>query len=181
MNVNEVIANVALELLEHQKGEYDYVHPNNHVSFSQSTNDTYLTAFRLALYRRIEGYIKSLKALEQAFARKGKEFVNVLKMGRTQLQDAVSMTLGAEFHGFSTTIKEDMQRLKEAKTLICEINMSATAIGMPTNVSEGYPQLAPRDTTGIPVVPAEDLIQAASGTGAYVQVSGILKRTAGDI
>ena len=181
MNVNEVIANIALELLGHQKGEYDYVHPNNHVNFSQSTNDAYPTAFRLALYKKIEGYIQSLEALEQAFDRKGREFVNVLKMGRTQLQDAVPMTLGAEFHGFSTTIKEDIQRLDEAKRLICEINMGATAIGTSINAPEGYPQLVTkhlRAITGIPVVLAEDLIEATCDTGAYVQVSGILKRTA---
>ena len=181
MNVNEVIANIALELLGHQKGEYDFVHPNNHVNFSQSTNDAYPTAFRLALYRKIEAYIKSLEALEQSFARKGKEFVQVLKMGRTQLQDAVPMTLGAEFHGFSTTIKEDILRLKEALPLICEINMGATAIGTSINAPEGYPQLVTqhlKDITGIPVVLAEDLIEATCDTGAYVQVSGILKRTA---
>lgn len=181
MNVNEVIANLALELLGHQKGEYDYIHPNNHVNFSQSTNDAYPTAFRLALYNKIEGYIKSLEALEQSFDRKGKEFQNVLKMGRTQLQDAVPMTLGAEFHGFSTTIKEDIQRLREAKVLICEINMGATAIGTSINAPEGYPALVTqylREITGIPVVLAEDLIEATCDTGAYVQVSGILKRTA---
>jgi len=181
MNVNEVIANIALEQLGHQKGEYDFVHPNNHVNFSQSTNDAYPTAFRLALYKKIESFVKSLQALEQAFARKGEEFVNVLKMGRTQLQDAVPMTLGAEFHGFSTTIKEDILRLNEAKMLICEINMGATAIGTSINAPEGYPQLVTqhlREITGIPVVLAEDLIEATCDTGAYVQVSGVLKRSA---
>ncbi|WP_276497585.1 aspartate ammonia-lyase [Pontibacter litorisediminis] len=181
MNVNEVVANLALEALGHKKGEYQYVHPNNHVNFSQSTNDAYPTAFRLALYRKIESFIESLEALQEAFAHKGEEFKNVLKMGRTQLQDAVPMTLGAEFHGFSTTIKEDIQRLNEAKMLISEINMGATAIGTSINAPEGYPQRVTehlRDLTGIPVVLAEDLIEATCDTGAYVQVSGVLKRSA---
>ncbi|WP_347159492.1 aspartate ammonia-lyase [Pontibacter chitinilyticus] len=181
MNVNEVIANIGLELMGHQKGEYQYLHPNNHVNFSQSTNDAYPTAFRLALYHKIESFAASLEALQQAFARKGAEFKDVLKMGRTQLQDAVPMTLGAEFHGFSTTIKEDIQRLNEAKMLICEINMGATAIGTSINAPEGYPDLVTaylRELTGIPVVLAEDLIEATCDTGAYVQVSGVLKRCA---
>ena len=181
MNVNEVIANVALELLGHKKGEYQYVHPNNHVNCSQSTNDAYPTAFRLALYSKIEQYMKSLSALEQSFANKGVEFKDVLKMGRTQLQDAVPMTLGAEFHGFSTTIKEDIQRLNEAKMLICEINMGATAIGTSINAPENYPEIVTkhlRELTGIPLVLAEDLIEATCDTGAYVQISGVLKRSA---
>uniref|UniRef100_UPI00389B2227 aspartate ammonia-lyase n=1 Tax=Pontibacter kalidii TaxID=2592049 RepID=UPI00389B2227 len=181
MNVNEVVANLALEILGHKKGEYQYVHPNNHVNFSQSTNDAYPTAFRLALYRKIESFIESLQALQESFARKGEEFKTVLKMGRTQLQDAVPMTLGAEFHGFSTTIKEDIQRLNEAKMLICEINMGATAIGTSINAPKGYPQLVTdhiRDLTGIPVVLAEDLIEATCDTGAYVQISGVMKRSA---
>lgn len=181
MNANEVIANIALEILGHKKGDYQYVHPNNHVNFSQSTNDAYPTAFRLALYRKIENFIESLEALQAAFAQKGEEFRNVLKMGRTQLQDAVPMTLGAEFKGFSTTIKEDIQRLNEAKALICEINMGATAIGTSINAPEGYPQIVTdhlRAITGIPVVLAEDLIEATCDTGAYVQVSGVLKRSA---
>ncbi|PTX15365.1 aspartate ammonia-lyase [Pontibacter mucosus] len=181
MNANEVIANIALEILGHPKGDYQYVHPNNHVNFSQSTNDAYPTAFRLALYHKIENFIESLEALQAAFAQKGEEFKNVLKMGRTQLQDAVPMTLGAEFKGFSTTIKEDIQRLNEAKMLICEINMGATAIGTSINAPEGYPQIVTehlRAITGIPVVLAEDLIEATCDTGAYVQVSGVLKRSA---
>jgi len=181
MNVNEVIANLGLEIMGHQKGEYEFLHPNNHVNFSQSTNDAYPTAFRLALYRRIENFVSSLEALQQSFGRKGEEFKTVLKMGRTQLQDAVPMTLGDEFHGFATTIKEDIQRLNEAKMLICEINMGATAIGTSINAPEGYPLRVTeylRELTGIPVVLAEDLIEATCDTGAYVQVSGVLKRCA---
>ncbi|WP_460880339.1 aspartate ammonia-lyase [Pontibacter rugosus] len=179
--MNEVIANIALEILGHKKGEYDFVHPNNHVNFSQSTNDAYPTAFRLALYRKIESFVAALEALQQSFADKGEEFKRVLKMGRTQLQDAVPMTLGAEFHGFSTTIKEDIQRLNEAKLLISEINMGATAIGTSINAPEGYPPIVTehlRNLTGIPVVLAEDLIEATCDTGAYVQLSGVMKRSA---
>ncbi|NDK56766.1 aspartate ammonia-lyase [Pontibacter fetidus] len=181
MNVNEVIANIGLEYLGHQKGEYDYLHPNNHVNFSQSTNDAYPTAFRIALYIKIGHFIEALTKLQQALAVKGEEFQNVLKMGRTQLQDAVPMTLGAEFHGFSTTIKEDIQRLQEARLLICEINMGATAIGTSINAPEDYPEIVTKQLaaiTGIPLVLAEDLIEATCDTGAYVQVSGVLKRCA---
>ncbi|WP_299825939.1 aspartate ammonia-lyase [uncultured Pontibacter sp.] len=181
MNVNEVIANLALEIVGRPKGDYKYISPNDHVNFSQSTNDAYPTAFRLALYNKINNFISSLEALQQSFANKGEEFKEVLKMGRTQLQDAVPMTLGAEFHGFSTTIKEDIQRLNEAKMLICEINMGATAIGTSINAPEGYPQIVTehiREITGIPVVLAEDLIEATCDTGAYVQISGVLKRSA---
>lgn len=181
MNINEVIANIGLELLGHNKGEYQYLHPNNHVNFSQSTNDAYPTAFRIALYIKIGQFIESLSALEQGFANKGQEFKEVLKMGRTQLQDAVPMTLGAEFKGFSTTIKEDIQRLQEARSLICEINMGATAIGTSINAPQGYPEIVTRhlrELTNIPLVLAEDLIEATCDTGAYVQISGVLKRSA---
>ncbi len=181
MNVNEVIANVGLEHMGHAKGMYNILHPNNHVNCSQSTNDAYPTAFRLALYWKIQAFIESLEALQQSFAQKAAEFKEVLKMGRTQLQDAVPMTLGAEFHGFSTTIKEDIQRLKEVKMLICEINMGATAIGTSINAPQGYPQLVTdilAEITEVPVVLAEDLIEATCDTGAYVQVSGVMKRCA---
>lgn len=181
MNANEVIANIALEYLGHPKGTYDIVHPNNHVNCSQSTNDAYPTAFRLALYRKIEVYIEVLGQLKNAFAAKGNEFSNVLKMGRTQLQDAVPMTLGEEFKGWATTIGEDIQRLKEAQQLVCEVNMGATAIGTRINAPEGYPEKCVAylsQISGIPCTLAEDLIEATSDTGAYVQISGTLKRSA---
>ena len=181
MNVNEVIANIGLEYMGHPKGTYHILHPNNHVNCSQSTNDAYPTAFRLALYWKIQGFIESLEALQQSFGRKAEEFKEVLKMGRTQLQDAVPMTLGAEFHGFATTIREDMQRLQEVRMLICEINMGATAIGTSINAPQGYPQLVTeilKEISGVPVVLAEDLIEATCDTGAYVQISGVMKRCA---
>ncbi len=180
MNANEVIANIGLEHMGHKKGEYQYLHPNNHVNCSQSTNDAYPTAFRIALYKKIDEYVSSIESLQQAFAAKGEEFADVLKMGRTQLQDAVPMTLGQEFHGFATTIGEDVKRLQEAQKLITECNMGATAIGTRINAPEGYPELCTQylaEISGLPITLAEDLIEATSDTGAYVQVSGTLKRS----
>jgi aspartate ammonia-lyase len=181
MNANEVIANIGLEYLGHKKGEYTFLHPNNHVNCSQSTNDAYPTAFRLALYRKIDLYIEVLDALQKSFDRKAVEFTRVLKMGRTQLQDAVPMTLGEEFHGWATTIREDLQRMKEAQQLIREVNMGATAIGTRINAPDGYPELCVKylaGISGINCMLAEDLIEATSDTGAYVQISGTLKRSA---
>ncbi|UUC47331.1 aspartate ammonia-lyase [Flavobacterium cerinum] len=181
MNANEVIANIALEYLGHEKGDYKYVHPNNHVNCSQSTNDAYPTAVRLALYYKLETFCKILTRLGEAFAAKGEEFEDVLKMGRTQLQDAVPMTLGQEFQGFATTIAEDVQRLHEAQKLLLEVNMGATAIGTKVNAPEGYPELCVRylaEETGLPLQLSPDLIEATSDTGSFVLVMGTLKRTA---
>ena len=181
MNANEVIANIGLEFMGFKKGDYDHLHPNNHVNCSQSTNDAYPTAFRIALYNKMSVYIKALQHLSDAFSRKAKEFDHVLKMGRTQLQDAVPMTLGAEFHGWATTINEDIQRIKEVQQFLREVNMGATAIGTRINAPEGYPELCVKylaDVSGIDVTLAEDLIEATSDTGAYVQISGTLKRSA---
>ncbi len=181
MNANEVIANIGLEYLGYQKGDYDHLHPNNHVNCSQSTNDAYPTAFRIALYYKIEEYLIVLDQLQIAFKKKSIEFDQILKMGRTQLQDAVPMTLGAEFNSFATTIREDIQRLKEAQSLICEVNMGATAIGTRINAPDAYPDICVKylaEISGVPCVLAEDLIEATSDTGAYVQISGTLKRSA---
>ncbi|GAB1430392.1 aspartate ammonia-lyase [Ignavibacteria bacterium] len=181
MNANEVIANKALEILGLEKGRYDVVHPNNHVNFSQSTNDAYPTAFRLALYLNISELLAEMNLLAESFAEKGNEFTNVLKMGRTQLQDAVPMTLGTEFTGFAVTIREDIARLTEAQALITEINLGATAIGTSINAPAGYPELATvflAEISGISVRLAENLVEATSDTGAYVQLSGVLKRIA---
>lgn len=181
MNANEVIANLALEYLGHQKGEYDYCHPNNHVNCSQSTNDAYPTAFRIALLLRLATYQNELKELAKSLAAKGVEFKDVLKMGRTQLQDAVPMSLGDEFKGWATTITEEITQVELSKNLIREINMGATAIGTKVNAPDGYPELVTQylcDLTGFNLVLAEDLIEATSDTGAYVQLSGVLKRTA---
>jgi aspartate ammonia-lyase len=180
MNANEVIANLALEYLGHAKGEYQYVNPNDHVNFGQSTNDVYPTALRLALIMRLASYIDALRRLQDAFFAKGKEFENVLKMGRTHLQDAVPMSLGAEFHGWGTTIGEEVQRISEVRQLLHEINLGATAIGTSVTAAPGYPKLATQhlsDLTGIRFILSEDLVEATSDTGAYVQLSGVLKRT----
>ncbi|MEN6321764.1 MAG: aspartate ammonia-lyase [Syntrophaceae bacterium] len=180
MNVNEVIANLALESLGHKKGEYQYVNPNDHVNFGQSTNDVYPTAFRLALILRLGSYIDALRQLQDAFFAKGEEFKRVLKMGRTHLQDAVPMSLGQEFYGWGTTIGEEVQRISEARQFLHEINLGATAIGTSVTAASGYPELATRylsDLTGIKFILASDLVEATSDTGAYVLLSGVLKRT----
>src|SRR6476619_4575732 len=181
MNANEVIANLALEQLGHKKGEYQFVNPNDHVNFGQSTNDIYPTAFRLALILRLESYTDALRLLQEAFFAKSKEFSRVLKMGRTHLQDAVPMSLGQEFHGWGTTIGEEVQRIQEVRALLREINLGATAIGTSVTAAPGYPELATRHLstlTGVDFILAGDLVEATSDTGAYVLLSGVLKRTA---
>ena len=180
MNANEVIANLALESLGHRKGEYQFVNPNDHVNFGQSTNDMYPTAFRLALILRLERYMEALTALQEAFYAKAREFRGVLKMGRTHLQDAVPMSLGQEFHGWGTTIGEEVQRIAEVRKLLHEINLGATAIGTTVTAAPGYPELATRHLsaiTGRKFILAGDLVEATSDTGAYVLLSGVIKRT----
>ncbi|HEX8425792.1 aspartate ammonia-lyase [Hymenobacter sp.] len=181
MNANEVIANVALELMDKPKGQYEFCHPNNHVNCSQSTNDAYPTAFRIALNNKLESYSQALGELADAFARKGEEFRNVLKMGRTQLQDAVPMSMGDEFKAFATNLREELLRIQDSRNLISEINMGATAIGTRVNAPAGYGEKVTgylRDITGLDLVLAGDLIEATYDSGAYVQLSGVLKRTA---
>ncbi len=181
MNANEVIANVALEMMGKEKGQYEYCHPNNHVNCSQSTNDAYPTAFRIALINKLTGYKSTLGDLADAFQAKGEEFKNVLKMGRTQLQDAVPMSMGDEFKAFATNINEELSRVEESKRLISEINMGATAIGTGVNTPKSYSELVTKHLaaiTGLDLVLAADLIEATVDTGAYVQLSGVLKRTA---
>ena len=138
MNANEVIANRALELMGFEKGRYDVLHPNDHVNASQSTNDVYPTALRLAAWFGIGGLVEAMRELRGAFERKAAQFADVLKIGRTQLQDAVPMTLGQEFSAFAVMIGEDEQRLAEARALIEEINLGATAIGTGINAPHGY-------------------------------------------
>lgn len=181
MNANEVIANRALELLNRPRGDYEMVSPNSHVNLSQSTNDVYPTAVRLALHISIEGFRKELRLLCDAFALKGKEFAPMLKMGRTQMQDAVPMTLGQEFMAFAHTMGEDVDRLGEAQLLIREINLGATAIGTGINAPPGYAELARKHLSaivGVTLITAPDLVEATSDTGAFVQLSGVMKRTA---
>ncbi|HXE49606.1 MAG TPA: aspartate ammonia-lyase, partial [Ramlibacter sp.] len=181
MNANEVIANVALEILGHEKGRYDIVHPNDHVNASQSTNDVYPTAVRLALWSGIDGLLDSMATLRRGFEAKAAEFADVLKIGRTQLQDAVPMTLGQEFSTYAVMIGEDEARLREARALIQEINLGATAIGTGINAPDGYAELACKylaEESGIPVVKSVNLVEATQDTGAFVQLSGVLKRVA---
>ncbi len=181
MNVNEVIANRALEFLGHPRGAYAYCHPNNHVNLSQSTNDVVPTAIKVAAIWKIRSLLDALGALQDAFAVKGEQFKDILKIGRTQLQDAVPMTLGQEFIAFSVTIGEDVERLKEATRLLHEVNLGATAIGTGVNTVEGYAdrvraRLA--EVTGMSVLTAPDLVEATSDPGAFIQLSGVLKRIA---
>ncbi len=181
MNANEVIANVALEILGQPKGSYHIISPNDHVNCSQSTNDAYPTAFRLALIQRMRSYRATLIRLVDAFDAKGTEFEQVLKMGRTHLQDAVPMSMGDEFHGFATTLREEIDRIDAATNLLKEINMGATAIGTSVNAPEGYPPVVVAhlsELTGIDFKLAPDLVEATSDTGAYVQLSATIKRTA---
>ncbi len=181
MNANEVIANLALESMGLERGNYPVVHPNNHVNLSQSTNDVYPTAVKLALHASISELQEAMAALAGAFLQKGEEFGAFIKMGRTQLQDAVPMTLGQEFSAFAHTILEDVDRLGEAQKLILEINMGATAIGTGINAPVGYAESVRRHlsrVTGLTLITAPDLVEATADTGVFVQLSGVLKRCA---
>jgi len=180
MNANEVIANLALESLGHKKGEYQYVNPNDHVNFGQSTNDVYPTAFHLGLILRLESYMEALRKLQEAFFAKGRELDRVLKMGRTHLQDAVPMSMGAEFHGWGTTIGEEVKNIAAVRQILHSVNLGATAIGTTVTAAPGYPELATKHLaaiTGIEFTLADDLIEATSDTGDYVLLSGVLKHT----
>jgi aspartate ammonia-lyase len=181
MNANEVIANLALERAGYAKGRYDVIHPLNHVNMSQSTNDVYPTALRLTLSKLLDTLMTEMRYLQETLAAKGAEFADVIKMGRTQLQDAVPMTMGQEFDAYAIMVSEDIQRVREAQALIHEINMGATAIGTGLNAHPDYAPLVTtklREITGIPVVKSANLVEATQDTGAYVQLSGVLKRVA---
>ena len=181
MNANEVIANRALEILGHGKGDYAKLHPNEQVNMSQSTNDVYPTALKIATYHGIFHLIDAMAVLRRSFEAKSEEFSDVLKMGRTQLQDAVPMTLGQEFSTYAVMVGEDEERLKEAALLICEINMGATAIGTGITSHPDYARMVCQhlDTiTGIPLVTATNLVEATQDCGSFVQLSGVLKRVA---
>ena len=181
MNANEVIANRALEILGAPKGDYARLHPLDHVNLSQSTNDVYPTAVKLALQFGIRRLAAEMGTLRSAFAAKAAEFADVLKIGRTQLQDAVPMTLGQEFSTYAVMLQEDEQRLGEAANLIREINLGATAIGTGINA---HPEYAPRVTrrlseiSGVELIVSPNLIEATQDAGAFVQLSGVLKRIA---
>lgn len=181
MNANEVIANRVLELMEQPRGRYDLLHPNDHVNASQSTNDVYPTALRLAAWSAVGGLLQAMAELREAFEAKAAEFADVLKIGRTQLQDAVPMTLGQEFNAYAVMIGEDEARLAEARALLTEVNLGATAVGTGINAPAGYAERVVNilaEVSGIPVVRAANLVEATQDAGAFVQLSGVLKRVA---
>src|SRR6267378_8278629 len=181
MNANEVIANRALEHLGRRRGEYEYLHPLEHVNMSQSTNDVYPTAVCLGLHFAIDGLLEAMALLQRAFNEKATAFVKVIKLGRTQLQDAVPMTLGQEFSTYAVMLGEDRMRLREASRLIEEINLGATAIGTGINTVPRYARLARKELTrisGVKLITAPNLVEATQDAGAFVQLSGVLKRIA---
>ncbi|MBL8092274.1 MAG: class II fumarate hydratase, partial [Anaerolineales bacterium] len=168
MNVNEVIANRGLEILGFERGDYKKLHPLEDVNMSQSTNDVYPTAMKVALRFYIDELIEAMEVLRIAFAEKAIEFKDILKMGRTQLQDAVPMTLGQEFSTYAVMLEEDQQRLREGALLIQEINLGATAIGTGINAHPEYASLARKylsEVTGIEYITAGNLVEATQDVG----------------
>ena len=181
MNTNEVIANLALEIAGFPKGRYDLINPNDDVNKSQSTNDAYPTGFRLAVYTLARRLVAEVDRLQESFAAKGGEFADVLKMGRTQLQDAVPMTLGEEFRGYATNIREEVKRISVAADLLLDINLGGTAIGTGLNTPPGYASVVTRklaDITGYTVEVSGDLREASYDNGAYIAVHSAMKRLA---
>ena len=181
MNTNEVIANLALEYLGYAKGRYDIINPNDHVNKSQSTNDAYPTGFRLGLFALVGSLIEELERLIVAMRAKGTELVHVLKMGRTQLQDAVPMSLGQEFEAFAVLLEEEVSRLHNNAALLLEVNLGATAIGTGLNTPPDYQRTVVgrlREITGLDIRGAHDLLEATSDTGAYVSMHAAIKRLA---
>ncbi|WP_422132901.1 aspartate ammonia-lyase [Endozoicomonas sp. ALD040] len=181
MNANEVIANRALELMGYRRGQYEHLHPNTHVNMAQSTNDVYPTAMRLSMVLKHNELVVAAKSLKNACDVKAEEFKDVLKMGRTQLQDAVPMTLGQEFRAFSTTIGEDIDRIKDMAKLLCEVNLGGTAIGTGITADSRYAPLAVKylsEISGQNMILAGDLVEATSDMGAFVIFSSALKRMA---
>ncbi|MDZ7906430.1 MAG: aspartate ammonia-lyase [Cypionkella sp.] len=181
MNANEVIANLSLRRMGKSLGDYRYLHPNDDVNKSQSTNDVYPTAMRLAIVGGCEAFCAAQTRLIEALRAKAHDFAGVKKIGRTQLQDALPMTLGQEFSSWANTIAEDVQIIQRLSQLLLEVNLGGTAIGTGVNTPAGYAPLAIAELgriTGLPVTLASDLIEASSDCGAYVTFSGVLKRIA---
>ena len=181
MNANEVICNRALELYGKKKGEYQYIHPNNHVNKSQSTNDVYPTAIRITTYLQSLELEKVLENLKTELEAKAEEFAHVIKMGRTQLQDAVPMSLGQEFKAWAITIGEDIERLRFSRKLLLEINMGATAIGTGILAKENYSVLVTKylsKSTGLELISSSNFIEATQDCGCYIQYSSVIKRIA---
>ena len=181
MNANEVIANRALEILGYEKGQYEHCHPNNHVNLSQSTNDAYPTAIKIALIKSNDKLVTVLKEIIESLNQKAKEFAHIIKMGRTQLQDAVPMTLGQTFEAYATTLEEEVERLNQNSQLFLEVNMGATAIGTGINSDPDYCGKVIKylkEFSGMEIVRAKNLVEATSDTGSFVMYSSALKRLA---
>ena len=181
MNANEVIANLGLIKMGKSPGDYDHLHPNDDVNRSQSTNDVYPTAMRLAIVSQCEPFQAAQIRLSKAFKERARAFASVKKIGRTQLQDAVPMTLGQEFGGFAATIDEDVVIIEQLSQLLLEVNLGGTAIGTRVNTPDGYPELAVAElseVSGFRIKLAINLIEASSDAGAYVTFSSVLKRIA---
>ncbi|NLZ56958.1 MAG: aspartate ammonia-lyase [Corynebacterium sp.] len=181
MNTNEVVANLALEHMGYEKGRYDILHPMDDVNMSQSTNDAYPTGFRLGIYGAMSTLISEIDQLQVAFREKGTEFVDIIKMGRTQLQDAVPMSLGEEFQAFAANLAEEQSVLRAAMEKLLEVNLGATAIGTGVNTPSGYRHqvvASLSEVTGLDIKSARDLIEATSDTGAYVLAHSAVKRAA---
>ena len=181
MNANEVIANIGLELMGYERGQYQHLHPNNDVNRAQSTNDVYPTAVRLAILLSHSDLLAALSRLQAALRDKSHEFADVIKMGRTQLQDAVPMTLGQEFGAWASTLGEDIRVLASLSELLKEVNLGGTAIGTGINADPRYGKLAIEHLSrisGFTLIQSEDLIEASSDMGAFVLFSSMLKRLA---
>jgi aspartate ammonia-lyase len=181
MNANEVLANIALELSGKQKGDYSVIEPHDDLNMSQSTNDSYPTAIKVALLLRNDKLVAELQKLSASFRAKGNQYINTLKMGRTEMQDAVPMTVGQEFHAFAASIDDEIALLREAEKHLYAVNMGATAIGTGINVPKGYPQKTAdylAKLTGKPIVPAPDMLSATWDQQGFVVYSSALKSTA---
>ncbi|WP_322971379.1 aspartate ammonia-lyase [Faecalibacter sp. LW9] len=179
MNINEVIANRALEIMGYKKGEYEFCSPNDHINLAQSTNDAYPTAVKMALYQMHEDLYHQLEDLVTVFRIKGIEFQSIMKMSRTQLQDAVPMTMGQEFEVFAFTLEKELKRLKMAREEFLSIHMGGTAIGTGINAPYEFPALCAKNLkniTGIPVYVTPNLMEATSDTSCFVEYSSALKR-----
>jgi len=181
MNANEVLANIGLELTGHKKGEYQYLEPHDDLNMSQSTNDSYPTAIKVAFILRNEKLIAELEQLAKSFRAKGNQYLEILKMGRTELQDAVPMTVGQEFHAFAASIEAEIQLLKDVEKYLYTVNMGATAIGSGINVPKGYPEACAAELAKLtkrPIVPAADMFSATWDQQGFVVYSSALKSVA---
>lgn len=178
MNANEVIGNRALEIMGHQKGEYIHLSPNTHVNMSQSTNDSFPTAIHIAVLKQLDILLETMQTMQDVFQKKAKEFDHVIKMGRTHLQDAVPIRLGQEFNAYAKVLARDIKRIKQSRQHLYEVNMGATAVGTGLNADPKYIRQVVgylSDISGLPLVGAEDLVDATQNTDAYTEVSAALK------